>query len=106
MIAWDGIERRRFVRVKVYFKTHIYDAEKASIITFAEEMSAKGMKVSIQRELKRSLVVDLEIYLREVPIACKGRVAWAKRVEGASLESGIVFDTGIEFRELSPEDQK
>jgi len=47
MSAWDGIERRRFIRVKVHCQTNIADAEDNTISTYAEDLSQKGLKVSI-----------------------------------------------------------
>lgn len=105
-MPWDGIERRRFVRVKLHCKTSISDEQGAVISTYAEEISQKGIKVSIKRELKRSSMVDLEIYLREEPIVCKGKVVWVRKVEGDYLEGGVVYDTGIELREVSQDDKR
>jgi hypothetical protein len=106
MSAWDGIERRRFVRVKLHFTASITDSQGVTISTYAEEISQKGVKVSIKRELKRSTDVELEIYLRREPLVCKGKVAWVRKIEGEYLEGGVVFDTGIELYDLSQEDKK
>lgn len=106
MIAWDGIERRRFVRVKLHYKTNISDEQGLIISTYAEEISQRGMKVSIKRELKRSCKLALEIYLREEPIICKGKVVWAKKIESDCLECGVVYDTGIELYDLKDEDKR
>tara|TARA_B100000315_G_scaffold246892_1_gene274818 strand:+ start:437 stop:799 length:363 start_codon:yes stop_codon:yes gene_type:complete len=106
MMSWDGIDRRRFVRVKVSFKAHIYDEERTIISTYAEELSQKGIKVSIKKELKRKTLVDLEIYVRDEPIICRGKIVWVKKIEGSYLESGFIFDIGIELQELKEEDKK
>ena len=106
MSAWDGIERRRFIRVKVHCQTNIADAEDNTISTYAEDLSQKGLKVSIKRELKRLSMVDLEIYLREEPIVCKGKIAWVRKIEGDYLEGGVVYDTGIELRDINQDDQR
>jgi len=82
MSAWDGIERRRFIRVKLHCQTNIYGGPDIIISTYAEDISQKGLKVSIKRELKHSSLVDLEIYLRENPIICKGKIAWVRKIEG------------------------
>jgi len=106
MIAWDGIERRRFIRVKLHCKTSISDQEGLTISTYAEEISEKGLKVSIKQELKRSSLVDLEIYLRPQPIVCKGKIVWVRKIESDYLEGGVVYDIGIELRNLKEDDKK
>ncbi len=105
-MAWDGIERRRFIRVKLHCTASIIDSGGVTISTYAEEISEKGVKVSIKRDLKRLTKVDLEIYLREDPVVCEGRVAWIKKIEGEYLEGGVIFDTGIELTGLKVEDEK
>jgi len=56
--------------------------------------------------LKRLSKVDLEIYLREEPIVCKGKIAWVRKIEGDYLEGGVVYDTGIELRDINQDDQR
>jgi PilZ domain len=106
MIAWDGIERRRFIRIKLHCTASITDSKGVTISTYAEEVSEKGVKVSIKRELKRLTKVSLEIYLREDPVICQGKVAWVRKIEGEYLEGGVVFDTGIELIGLKEEDKQ
>ncbi|MBN3040785.1 MAG: PilZ domain-containing protein [Candidatus Omnitrophica bacterium] len=105
MPAWDGIDRRRFVRVKVYFKTNVSEKEKFSISSFAEELSQSGIRISIKRELDVFSLVDLEIFLREEPIVCQGKVIWVKKVEGEHIEGGVIFDVGLKLRKISVEDR-
>ena len=106
MISWDGIDRRRFVRVRVSFKAHVYDPERVTVLAYAEEISQRGVRLSIKKELKASSTVDLDIFLREEPIKCKGKVVWVKKVEGEYLEGGFIFDVGIELRDLSQKDKQ
>lgn len=106
MSAWDGIERRRFIRVKLRCQTNISETKDSAISTYAEDISQKGMKVSIKRELKLSSIVDLEIYLRQEPIICKGKIVWVRRIESDYLEGGLVYDVGIELREVKQEDKR
>ena len=104
-MIWDGIERRRFVRVKVSFRTDIYDDKEATISTSAEDISEVGIRVAIKEGLKVSSLVDLEIYLTEAPLICKGKVIWTKKVEAEYLKDKVIFDTGIEFQDLKEEDR-
>lgn len=104
-MVWDGIERRRFVRVKLSVKADISGKGQAMISTCAEDISEGGMKVTIGEELEKSSSVNLEIYLRQEPIKCKGKVVRVKKIESPYLKHGVVFDTGIEFQDLSQEDK-
>ena len=49
MVAWDGINHRRFVRVKVHFQTDIYHSGEDTIVAYAEDISKKGLKISIKK---------------------------------------------------------
>ena len=106
MSVWDGIEKRRFVRVRLHCTANIKDLDGLSISTYAEEISEKGVKVSIKRQLQRLTRLELEIYLRPEPLICKGKVVWVKKTEGDYLEGGVIFDTGIELYDLKEEDKK
>ncbi len=105
-MTWDGIDRRRFIRVEVFFPADINNAEKHKISTCVEELSEGGIKVALKEELKVSSVVDLEIYLREKPVVCKGKISWVKRVEADYLKDGVTFQTGIEIQDVKEEDKR
>ena len=104
-MTWDGIERRRFVRVKLSVKTDISPDKETMISTCAEDISEGGLKVTVGEELEKGAIVDLEIYLRQDPIRCKGKVVRVNKIESSYLKHGVVFDIGIEFHEMTEDDK-
>ena len=104
-MIWDGIERRRFVRVKLSVKTDIRHGDQSMIAACAEDISEGGIKVTIDQELNVSSIVDLEIYLQREPIKCKGKIVRVNKIESQYLKHGVAFDVGIKFEEMSEEDR-
>jgi len=105
-MSQDKIDRRRFLRIKFPFTVHLYSTGKPPISAYTENISANGAKVTIHQELKVSSLVDLEIYVKLRPIACKGKVIWINKRESEFLEGEIFFDIGMEFQGLKPEEEK
>ena len=104
-MIWDGIERRKFVRVQFSFPANIIADNKVMVSACAEDISEEGIKIITSEELEISSIVDLEIYLGTKPIVCKGRVVRVKKIESEHLKHGVVFDTGIEMQKLKEEDK-
>jgi len=104
-MIWDGIERRKFTRVRFSFPANIIADNKVMVSACAEDISEGGVRVITAEELGVSSIVDLEIYLGEKPIVCKGKVVRVKKIESKNLKYGIVFDTGIELKGLKEEDR-
>ncbi|UCC96033.1 MAG: PilZ domain-containing protein [Candidatus Omnitrophota bacterium] len=98
-------ERRRFIRARYPCRIIVHAPQKHIISTHTENISAGGIRVLIQEELKVSSIVGLEIYLREQPIACQGRVVWVVEKKSDYQRDFIFFDTGIEFYEIKDEDK-
>ena len=104
-MIWDGIERRKFVRVQFSFPANIIADNKVMLSACAEDISEEGIRIVTAEELELSSIIDLEIYLAEKPIICKGKVVRVKKIESEHLRHGVVFDTGIEIQDFSEEDK-
>ncbi len=105
-ISWDGINRRRFIRVKYPFTVHIYLPGESPISTYTEDISVGGVRVTIKQEIPEAALVDLELYLRIDPIICKGKVSWIKTRESKFLEDTIIHDVGVQFSKVKAGDKK
>ncbi len=105
-MAWDGIEKRRFVRANFPCKIIIYLPQEHSLMSHTEDIGAGGLRVIIKEELELSLIVGLEIFLNGEPIICKGRVVWNIEREKESSKDKNRYDTGIEFYEIKEEDRR
>lgn len=102
----DTIDRRRFIRVEFPFTIHIYYSKKLAISAYTEDISEGGVKVTIKEALPLGAVVELELYVRQQPITCKGKVIWLKQRSSDYFEDEKFYDTGIEFQHLAKDDQE
>ena len=75
------------------------------ISTYTEDISEGGLNIVIKENLDIASVVDMEIFIKNAPISCKGKIAWIKTKENTMLEDEAItyFCTGIEFQQLTQE---
>lgn len=110
MTNWTGLERRQFPRVN--YPCLITIRHEASgldaLLTHTENIGTGGVCVMFKRDIKLFSDVDLEIDLLDMEknIKCKGRVVWAVKTQSAKPVKTPVYDTGIEFVDITPKDQK
>jgi c-di-GMP-binding flagellar brake protein YcgR len=103
---YSGAEKRRFIRTKFPCKITIRTPKEHSISTYTENISAGGIRVTIEEQLQIATIVDLEVYLREKSVTCRGRIVWVVDKE-SPYRKGIAYcDTGIEFYEITDQDRK
>jgi len=93
----DSIERRKFIRAQFPCKITLQGGARV-LDTVTQNISAGGLRVIVNEEIKELTVVGLELALVEEPLQCKGRVVWA-------LESRGTYDVGIEFYDISDKDR-
>ena len=104
-MAWDTINRRKFLRIKFPFTVHIYLSEESPISAYTEDISEGGIKFTTRQDLRSSSPVNLEIYVKLRPVVCKGEIVWIKKRKSEYLEGEIFFDVGVELQGLSAEDK-
>jgi len=104
----NNSERRKFVRLNllvdvVYHKRPSTQKEKLSL---SKNISGGGICLIVYEELKKSQLLELEIYLpeEETPIKALGKVAWVNEFVIGDASKGIRYDVGIEFVEIKGED--
>ena len=105
---WDGINRRKFPRAN--YKCLISIKRRLTsktISTQTENIGAGGICVIIKDDLGLFQGVDLELYVDEKnpPIKCGGTVVWVVK-KASSKKGSYLFDTGIEFIDIRPEDRE
>lgn len=104
---WDSKERREFVRIKFPCEILVGGSKEEIISTHAENISAGGIRVIIEKKLPCSSVIDLVIYgIRKKPILCKGKIIWTFSRKIPYHRKLSLFDTGIEFYKIKKEDRR
>lgn len=107
---WNGLERRQFPRVNypclitIRHEANGLDA----FLTHTENIGTGGVCLVLKKDIKLFSEVDLEIDLLDMEknIQCKGRVIWSVKTQTQKLAKTPIFDTGIEFIDIAPKDQK
>ena len=103
---WEGQERRRFPRAVFPCKI-ILSSPIRLFSSHTENISEGGVRVLLENKLELFTTVGLEIFLeKERPIKCKGRVVWVIEKVNPLKRECLMFDTGIEFSEISNQDRE
>ena len=105
---WDGINRRKFPRAN--YKCLITIKKRLTsktISTQTENIGAGGICIVIKEDLGLFQGVDVDLYLDDnrPPIKCGGTVVWVVKKSSAKKTSHL-YDTGIEFIDIRPEDRE
>jgi hypothetical protein len=105
---WNGINRRKFPRANYKCLITIKKRLTAKTIsTHTENIGAGGICVIIKEDLGLFQGVDLELFVEEgrPPIRSGGTVVWVVKKSEPKQKGSYVYDTGIEFIDIRPEDR-
>lgn len=106
---WNGINRRKFPRANygclISIKKRLTSK---TISTHTENIGAGGICVLIKEDLGLFQGVDLELTLgeNESAIKCGGTVVWVVKKSDPKQKGVHLYDTGIEFIDIRPEDRE
>jgi hypothetical protein len=105
---WNGINRRKFPRAN--YKCIITIRKRLtskSISTHTENLGAGGICVMLKEDLGLFQGTDLEILLDDQthPVRCGGTVVWVVKKTEPKQKGAYLYDTGIEFIDIGPEDR-
>lgn len=106
---WNGINRRKFPRGSYKCLITIKKRLTSKVIsTQTENIGAGGICVIIKEDLGLFQGVDLELHLEDdrPPIKCGGTVVWVVKKSELRQKGGLLYDTGIEFIDIRPEDRE
>ena len=110
MTSWDGLNRRKFPRVNFpcLITVRAGSGKSEIILTHTENIGIGGVCVTVNREIKMFLPVDLEIDLLDTEghVKCKGRVVWSLHRKSDEKKKPLFYDTGIEFNAVGEPDQQ
>lgn len=105
-MAWGGMDQRRFPRVQQSCTVALRQVHgRPAIAATTENVGIGGVCVLLDQGLDIFAPVDVELALADggPPLACRGMIAWV--VRRRELNRPTVFDTGIEFVGLTPDDE-
>lgn len=107
---WNGINRRKFPRANYKCLITIKKRVTAKTIsTQTENIGAGGICVIIKEDLGLFQGVDLDLYIDSgtpSEIKCGGTVVWVVKKTDPKQKGIHLYDTGIEFIDIRPEDRE
>jgi hypothetical protein len=106
-MVWDGIDKRRFPRIKYECIIKMRKTASPHIITTqTQNIGVGGICVLLNEKINLFEKVEIELLVEKTskPISCAGSVVWVIERSWAEKESPQ-FDTGIEFLKLKEEDR-
>jgi c-di-GMP-binding flagellar brake protein YcgR len=104
---WDGVDRRRFVRVEypclITIRKGISTPQ--SILTHTEDISIGGVRVIIRKRLGLMAEVDLELDLMDTLSTIRSRaiISWIAETPSGRQDASLNYDTGIKFIDIEDE---
>jgi len=109
MMIWEGIDKRKFPRVKYQCNLRVIDRGKEDIFdTYTENIGAGGICVVLSKEFDLFKTAELDLQLSEPgdPIHCKGTIVWVIRRRNVNTPDVYEYDIGIEFTDIDEGDRK
>ncbi|MBL7085018.1 MAG: PilZ domain-containing protein [Candidatus Omnitrophica bacterium] len=101
-------ERRKYVRLKATAEVkYTVIGKPGEIKVFSKDISAGGLCIVHEEELPANTPLQLEIKIPDLkdPIFALARVVWQQRMEAASGEPKVYYNTGVEFTGISDFDR-
>ncbi len=106
---WNGINRRKFPRGNYKCLITIKKRLTSKVIsTETENIGAGGICVILKEDLGLFQGVDLELHINDSkpPVKCGGTVVWVVKKSEPRQKGVYLYDTGIEFIDIRPEDRE
>lgn len=105
-MTWGFKERRKFPRATFPCKIVVQFSNR-QLVSQTKNISAGGLRVSLEERIERYETVDLELFLKkESPIKCKGRITWVIEIINPMENCPTMFDVGVEFMDISDTDRE
>ncbi|MDD4956030.1 MAG: PilZ domain-containing protein [Candidatus Omnitrophica bacterium] len=106
-MGWQGINQRQFPRISC--KCHlnlICDGEEKEIEAYTENIGKGGVCVVLEEDLGLFKAVSVRMMVpgQKNGLNCRGEVVWVVKKRPVNVKNKVLFDTGIEFRDMTDED--
>ena len=110
MSMTGGANRRKFPRVNYPCMITIRreGGEPDVLLTHTENIGVGGVCVILNREIRISSLVDLEIDLMDLGnhLRCRAKVVWSIQRKAEEKRKPLFYDIGIEFLQVEEVDQR
>ena len=111
MGRWDGLDRRRFPRVKFPCMVIISDAAGKpldAVLTHTENVGVGGVCIVLKKDIKMFSPVEVELDLLDLGehIRCPGRVVWNVQRQQSVKRKPLYYDLGVEFQGLGEKERR
>lgn len=110
MTNWDGLNRRRFPRIKYPCLVVIQNTSSAPedvILTHTENIGVGGVCLILKKSIDMFSEVGLEIDLLDLGdhIKCKGKVVWNVKRKNEKEDKPHFYDIGLEYIDVTKKDK-
>jgi len=110
MSPWEGLNRRRFPRVKYPCLVTIWmedGSQKETFLTHTQNLGIGGICLKHDQRLKMQAKVSVEIDLMDMDghIQCDARVVWVVQCKDHDKRKPMTFDVGLEFDNIAEDDR-
>ena len=110
MGKWDGLDRRRFPRIKYPCLVVIRSSKETKdvLLTHTENVGIGGVCVILKRNVKMFTPVDIELDLLDLDkhIKCAGKVVWNVQRRSSTDKKPLYYDVGVEFQDISDKERE
>ncbi len=109
---WDGVERRRFPRVKYSCLVTVQEGAPATRVVLAhtEDIGVGGVCVIIKRKEKVSPQIEVNLKLDLIDtmpqVASKGTISWVREISPSQEDQPSGYKIGIQFTSLQDEPRR
>lgn len=107
---WDGLDRRKFPRVKYPCLVILKDAEdnKEILLNHTENIGIGGICVILKKNVKMFSTVEIELDLLDMGenIKCQGKVVWNVQRRDDAKKKPLFYDVGIEFKDITDKERE
>ncbi|MBP9853870.1 MAG: PilZ domain-containing protein [Candidatus Omnitrophica bacterium] len=106
MGKWDGLDRRKFPRVKypcLVIIKNSDDQDKEIILSHTENIGIGGVCIILKKNVKMFTAVELELDLLDMGehIKCNGKIVWNVQRKTDANRKATFYDIGIEFESIT-----
>jgi len=104
-MGYEGADRRKFPRADFSCRINIFYSQE-TMEGRVKNIGVGGVLMTLDRELMRDIPMKLELFIEpKVTVRCSGHVVWVLQRPDSADPTRPLFDTGIQFDDISETDR-